>query len=205
MKYVLGLLGVLGACSCVWAAPEKMEMYATLSAPIASFWEVKTEWCAPVTMPNDSQLNLGFVAASGDTGAAASSGGTVTLQGNKPLQVENLYMEKNTSLTIGSSAKWLVDTLNVAPGGTVEIGGGLIVKKLDVSSQASLGTLTLTVQTTLRLGNTAIAPQGEFTNISSSDFNFSGTSGGSKTVQWGTVACSRNEPGCPSSYALVGG
>ena len=63
MKYITGLLGVLVACSAAWAAPETMEIYATLSAPIASFWEIKTEGCNPVSMPSGSQLNLGFVSS----------------------------------------------------------------------------------------------------------------------------------------------
>lgn len=209
MKYILGLLGLFLTYTCAWAAPEAMTMYATLSAPIASFWEVKTERCEPVTMPANSQLNLGTVQYCTDNACnatrAASTGGTITLQG-KPFEISNLYMEKNTSLQIGSSAKWMVDTINIAPGANVTVAGGLIVNTLNLTSQTtSPKTITLTIGSNLRLDNNVSAPYGEFKKITSTGFNFNVGSEPVKQVSWGQVNCTKHEPGCPKTYLLVGG
>lgn len=210
MKYILGLLGLFLTYTYVWAAPEAMTMYATLSAPIASFWEVKTERCEPVTMPANSQLNLGTVQYCADSTCnatrAASTGGEIKLQG-KPFEISNLYMEKDTSLQLGSSAKWMVDTINIAPGANVTVAGGLIIDTLNLTSQTTGSqTITLTIGSNLRLGNSVSAPSGEFKRITSEDFSFDGSSPGSaKTVTWGQVNCTKHEPGCPKTYLLVGG
>ena len=216
MKYITGLLGVLVACSAAWAAPETMEIYATLSAPIASFWEIKTEGCNPVSMPSGSQLNLGFVSASGDSSAVSSTGGTVNLKGNKPLSITKLRMEKGSSFQVGGNAKWLVSTIKLAPTGTANFGGGLIVNQLSLDPNNKLtANKQLTVSSALRLGSNTITPIGEFSTIntnngnscSSGDFCFSGSSGPG-TASWSKVNCSINERNtsyCNPNKLLVGG
>lgn len=214
MKYRMGLVGILFACSNLWAAPEEMTMYATLSAPIASFWSVKTAGCDPVVMPNNSQLNLGFV-----TGAASNAAalGNINLIGNKPLSITKLYMQKNTKFQVSgtelSDTKWLVQTLNIAHGASATVGGGLIVNKLELPV-TDTQEVTITVSSTLRLGSATQAQTGEFSkinagregNICSNGFCFDTDPGSSEfSATWRKVNCSINESNCQAdTYWLVG-
>ncbi len=148
MKYTAGVLGLLLLAGWAGAEPEKMTMYATLSAPIGSFWQVETKTCEPVVMPANSQLNLGNVAIDGTLG---SSGGNIAIQNTvKPLTISTLRMEKDTKLSVGNNARWIVTTLQIAPSGTFTLNGDLIVNKLSLSLKND--TTTTINATVLRLG-----------------------------------------------------
>lgn len=218
MKYITGLLGIVWACSSVWAVPETMQMYATLSAPIGSFWEIKTASCEPVVMPANSQLNFGFVSATGDVSSVYSKGGSMALLGTKPLSIKKLRMEKDTTFSIGASSsnptKWLVNTLKIAPSGSAAFNGDLIVNILKLDENYKLSSnATLTVSSVLRLGNNITTSDAKFTVIntnngescSSGDFCFQDTNGPS-SANWQTIDCTKNELStCPKTYKLLFG
>ena len=212
MKKFLGLVGLFLITMYGWAAPEKMEMYATLSAPIASFWEVKTEGCQAVTMLTNSSLNLGS--------SSSTKGGTITVTGNnKPLSIGTLRMEKGTKLKI-NNARWFVNTIDLRPTGTLEVKGdnsGLIIDTLEFSDNINKtysDAITIKANV-LRVDQAITTPKGEFgsirtkdnnANCSSGDFCFV-DNGGPANATWNPVSCSKNENNdCQAStYLLIGG
>ncbi len=215
MKHIVVFCGIVVLSVSAWAAPERMEMYATLSAPIASFGEIQTVGSEPVKMPSDSELNLGF--ASDTTNATAS--GKVDLQGKKPLRITNLYMEKGTALVVGqdenNKAKWMVTTLYLAPTGKATFNGALIVDTLAIDPDVS--TITIQIDDNLRLLKTVSAQDGVFNTINTNDGNtpcssggfcFNNGTSGPVSATWRRVECSINEKsttGCSPGKWLVGG
>ena len=207
MKYTIGVLGLLLVSSCVWAEPETMTMYSTLSAPIGSFWQVETKTCETVVMPAQSQLNLGSVATDGSVG---SSGGNISVQGTKPISITKLRMEKGTKLQVSSNARWMVSTLKIAPSATFTLNGDLIANKLTLKNIANNSTVNATV---LRLGkNLTVTSKAEITgsiqtgSCGNGDFCLTPDSSAPTTATWIRVACSKNENNnCyPDTYWLVG-
>ena len=160
MKYSVGLLGLLLASS-VWAAAEEMTMYATLSAPIASFWSVETQSqsCGDSDAMFSGEVNLG---------TTSSTNGTIQLkgrqEGNQLLTVENLYMGKGATLQLGPNKRWIVSTLLIGSKGKVTLGGNLIVNQLYLYAPQGDNT-TITVSNTLRVGSNITVPQATFTKI----------------------------------------
>ncbi len=149
MKYTVGVLGLLLVSSCVWAEPETMTMYSTLSAPMGSFWKVETASCNPVVMPSNSQLNLGQVATGGSAG---SSGGAIVVQGTKPISIAKLRMEKGTKLQVSNNARWMVSTLKIAPKATFNLQGNLVANELELTNINESVTINAHI---LRLGRNA--------------------------------------------------
>ena len=208
MKYSVGLLGILFACSSVWAVPDTMEMYSTFSAPIASFWEVKTEGCAPVVMPEGSQLNLGFVATDGNTG---SNTGKIQWKNGKPIEIGTLYMEQDAKFLVNGNdenkpTKWVVKTLQVGKEGTVTFNGDVIINSLTLTPVEDF-LPKLTITNNFRVGSSVTTTKGSFNAIDMGEggkFNFSSTSNESSTASWGEANCSFNEPtNCTHSKLLL--
>ncbi len=163
MKYVLGLLGILLLNTYGWAVEkqgttptEEMTIYATLSAPMASFWEIKTGTGEEsLTMPANSQLNLGV---------STGKGGTVTTNGTSddPDTITNVWMEKGTTLKVGSNVGWSVPALKIGPKGTATINGGLIANQLNIGSSAEN---EITVENKMRIVPNIQAENGTFQTI----------------------------------------
>ncbi|MBR2082158.1 MAG: hypothetical protein IJ876_04005 [Elusimicrobiaceae bacterium] len=195
MKYIAGLLGVMLLGSQVWAAPEQMTMYATLSAPIASFREVKTELMDRPVTPK-TELNVG---------SRESTGGAIKLKGNRPLEITNLWMENKTTLNIRAN-KWWVDKLIVADKGNVTINGYLIASEL---KNVSNGDFQINVSKNLRVGNKLQVQTLELTSLRLGADGNSGvyldfpTDGSAGSATWATVSCSVREGSSCTSGRLL--
>ena len=140
MKYLLGLLGLFFAFTCVWAAPEEMTMYATLSAPMASFWNVKTLGENPVTMGNDTSLNLW----AGD--GEENEKGTLSVSSNEEntFYIDILNMGDKTQFEVGAATIWYVQEVTIGNEGKATFDGDVIIKTLNFSEGVT-GTQEITV------------------------------------------------------------
>lgn len=162
MKYTLGLLGVLLTCTSLWAAPEEMTMYTTLSAPIASFWKVSAYYpMQPVTMPVGSTLNLGAPCTNSDPNCTGTQSDAINLKDQATLYIETLAMADDTVLSIegkdNKPATWLVQTLEIKADGEVLFGGQVLVDTLTLKPLDNNSTVTIKSKV-MRLGSNVVLP-----------------------------------------------
>lgn len=171
MKYVLLLTGFIWTATFVWAAPEEMTMYATLSSETASFWEVETRGSATV-MPEGSTLNLGMT-----EGEKGTENGVIKTD---LFSVDTLSMDSNdTKLQVGPGVKWYLTTLRLGrhcePSSCPDkpeyilFKGDLIVNQLTIQGLTNTQT-RMEIYQALALGSdfsgtTMTAPNAQFSRI----------------------------------------
>ena len=190
MRY-LGLVGLFFVSTCVWAEPETMTMYATLSDPIASFWEVETKGNAPTVM-SKGKLVLGIETCSD----GSSNGGTIRLLSTagqaSAFTVDTLEMAGSTYFAVGKESNedgnkvmWKLGELKVGSGGKAVFNGDLIVNRLTLPPPTAAA-MEIGVDGTLFLGSEisgteVIAPDASFSSIqlgqSNNKFVFEGDTG----------------------------
>lgn len=167
MKYIMGFVGLFLLSTCAWAAPETMLMYATLSGPIASFWEVETLGGEAVSM-SEGTLELGVVSSDGAKGAD----GKINMKGD--FYVETLRMFPSTTLVVGrtnySTIWYLKNTLTLANKAEATFKGDLVIATLQLPSGSQNININGTLYLSSQFGNASgeikvLAPNAQFSEI----------------------------------------
>lgn len=129
MKAKLAVWGTLFVASFGWAAPQEFTFVTTLSAPVASFKEIETQYAGvPTEFGNNAEVNLG---------SSKSGTGEIHIEGGNPVRINQLEMEENTTFSVGDDKKWIVDELTIGKDGEVEAQSAHI-QTLEVPSGSTL-------------------------------------------------------------------